>query len=161
MKQVLFLFLVLPLIGTAQTKELDIAYQKSIPGGLGKPVHLPNRDYNPNFEFDAMYSYDQKSRVYVISSDSVYRKLFWRYIYTQDSLEKYHIKGDSKDWQYKWMKEHLMDSLPIIDFSKNELVLYASCAQCLAYCEHEKERKSCHRNACNFRETFFLRAKKT
>ena len=160
MKQVLFLLLLAPLFSEAQRREWDIAYYKSIPQELGKPIHMPDRDYNPNFDWEETYNYRQKSRVYIISSDSIYRKLFWRYVYTQDSLKKYDLPGDYFQWQYKWMKEHLIDSLPIIDFSKNDLIVYAACAQCFAYCEHEQGSDSCHRNACNFRETFYIREKK-
>lgn len=159
MKQLLFLLLLTPLFSIAQRTEWDIAYNKSIPDGLGKPVHMPERDYNPHYQIDDTINYRQKSRVHIINSDSVYRKLFWRYVYTKDSLKKYNQSGEN-EYYYKWMISHLVDSLPVIDFSKNDLVLYAACSQCFAYCEHELGRDNCHRNACNFRETFYIREKK-
>lgn len=159
MKQVLFLLLLAPLFSNAQRKDWDIAYHKSIPAGIGKPIHMPDRDYNQNLNLEETYVYSQKKRVYVIKSDSVYRKLFWRYVYTEDSLRKYNKPGKN-EYYYRWMVEHMVDSLPKIDFSIHELVIYAACAQCFAYCEHEKESDSCHRNACNFRETFYIREKK-
>ena len=38
--------------------------------------------------------------------------------------------------------------------------MYASCAQCLAYCNHGAGYTSCHRNVCIFREVWFIREKK-
>jgi hypothetical protein len=35
--------------------------------------------------------------------------------------------------------------------------LYTACGQCLAFCEHEKGHNNCHRNACNFLPTWFIR----
>lgn len=155
----LFFLVSLPLFSLAQQNDWDIAFQKSIPTGNGQPIHLPVRDYNSNFSVEPTYNYWQKRRVYIISSDSIYRKLFWRYIYTRDSLKKYKELGVD-NWYYSWMEKHLVDSLPAIDFLKNELVMYAACAQCLAFCKHGDERGPCHRNACHFHETWFIRNKK-
>lgn len=158
MKQVLFLFLIFPIFSEAQRVGWDVAYEKSIPAGLGKPVHLPERDYNPKFSMYENHDYRQKSKIYIVTTDSIYRKLFWRYVYTKDSLSKFKRSGEN-EFYYNWMLSHLVDSLPIIDFSKYELILYAACAQCFANCGHEKGSNSCHRNACDFRETFFMREK--
>lgn len=160
MKQVLLFLLLLPLLSAAQRTDWDIAFMKSIPEGLGKPIHMPDRDYNPHFRFEDTVDYRQKSKVYIITTDPVYRKMFWRYIYTKDSLKKYEKDGNLSKWDHMWMRSHLIDSLPAIDFSVHELVMYAACAQCFAYCNHLEGEDHCHRNACNFRETWFIREKK-
>jgi hypothetical protein len=121
---------------------------------------MPERDYNPDLRYDDTVSYFQKNRVFIVRSDSLYRNFFWRYTYTNDSLKKYkNSKTDS--WWYKWMEKHHMDSLPVIDFSKNELLMYSACAQCLAFCNNQGMYNGpCHRNACNFREAWFIRKRK-
>ena len=160
MRKMLFLLLLFPLFLHAQRPEYERAFFKSIPDSLTRPIHMPERDYNPNFNFDYTIDYRQKNnRVVVITSDSVYRKLFWRYVYTQDSIRKY-TKLKTEPYYLNWMKEHLVDSLLVIDFSTQELVMYSACAQCLAFCNHDEGRTSCHRNACNFREAWFIREKK-
>ncbi|MBL7746950.1 MAG: hypothetical protein JNM19_05945 [Chitinophagaceae bacterium] len=159
MRKIIFLLLACPVLASAQRKEWDIAFLKSIPDSLTQPIHMPPRDYNPTFSYDDNISYGQKSRVFVVTSDSVYHQLFWRYIYTQDSLAKYK-RTDGDQWWYNWMVTHLVDSLPVIDFSKKELLMYAACAQCFAYCNHGQGEDNCHRNACNFRETWFIRDKR-
>ncbi len=161
MKRLILLFIVFPLLAEAQRTEWDIAFNKSIPDSLTRPIHMPQRDYNPGLGYDNgnKVSYRTKERVVIISSDSVYRQFFWRYIYTDDSLKAHKATGDGY-WHYKWMEKHHTDSLPVVDFSKNELVLYAACAQCLANCHHAAGSTSCHRNACMFREKWFIRAGK-
>lgn len=72
----LFFLVSLPLFSLAQQDNLDFAFQKGIPTGLGQTIHMPVRDYNPNFNIESTYNYRQKSRVYIISSDSIYRKVF-------------------------------------------------------------------------------------
>jgi len=121
---------------------------------------MPERDYNPHFRYDDTISYFQKSRVFIVRSDSVYKELFWRYTYTNDSLIKYK-KLKTDPWWYHWMEKHHVDSLPVIDFSKNELLIYAACAQCLAICNHQgMDNGPCHRNVCNFTEAWFIRKRK-
>ena len=160
MKKMLFFLLLFPVLIKAQQTEWDIAFLKSIPDSLTRPIHMPERDYNPRIRYDDTVSYFQKSRVFIVRSDSVYRELFWRYTYTNDSLMKYK-KLKTDPWWYYWMERHHVDSLPVIDFSKNELVMYAACAQCLAFCNHQGMYNGpCHRNACDFRETWFIRKRK-
>ncbi|MEO7923829.1 MAG: hypothetical protein ABIR30_09135 [Chitinophagaceae bacterium] len=162
MGKIFFLLLGWPLFTAAQKNEYDIAFAKSIPPGLGKPVRLPEREYNSNFSIVDLVDYDKRERVFIIKEDSVYRALFWRYVYTEDSLKKYRKTNDNK-YFFSWMEKHMSDSLPQIDFSKKELVLYSACAQCLAYCEHDEKNgyNSCHRNVCMFRDAWFIREKKT
>ena len=120
MRKMLFLLLLSPFLSQAQRPEYDKAFFSSIPDTLTQPIHLPERDYNPNFNFNNKVDYRQKNnRVVVITSDSVYRKIFWRYVYTQDSIKKY-TKLKTEPYYLNWMKEHLIDSLPVIDFSKQE-----------------------------------------
>jgi len=159
MRKMLFLLLLFPVLSQAQQSEYEKAFFKSVPDSLTHLIHLPERDYNPNFHFDYTIDYSQKNnRVVIITSDSVYRKIFWRYVYTQDSIIKY-TKLNTDAYYLNWMKKHLIDSLPVIDFSKQELIMYSACGQCLAFCRHDEGYTSCHRNACNFRELWFIRKK--
>jgi hypothetical protein len=162
MRKMLFLLLLFPLFSQAQHTEWDIAYNKYIPPNLGKPIHMPERTYNPIIDTIDFRQTDR--RVVVVSEDSVYRKLFSNYIYTKDSLKKYGHPDKEKDFYnwltYKSIERYLIDSIPVIDFSKNELVIYSACAQCLAFCYHNEGRASCHRNACYFREVWFVREKR-
>lgn len=158
MKRLLLLLFLCPLVVVAQRSEWDFAYNQSIPDSLTKPIHMPQRDYNPHLRYGSS-DYSIKKRVVIIQSDSLYRQFFWRYIYTEDSLKACKAIG-CDHWHYNWMEKHHVDSLSVIDFSKNELVMYAACAHCLAYCHHATGGESCHRNACNFRETWFIRKKK-
>jgi hypothetical protein len=162
MKQLFFLFLLLPLLADAQHAEWDIAFNKSIPDSLTQPIHMPVRDYNPYLAYEGSdtVNYKLKSRVIIIRSDTLYRKFFWRYVYTNDSLKAYKTAGGDP-WWHKQMEKHHVDSLPVIDFSKNELIMYSACAQCLAFCHHAAGNQSCHRNACMFREKWFIREKKS
>ena len=160
MRKMLFLLLLFPVLSQAQRPEYDRAFVNSIPDSLSRSIHLPKRDYNPNFRFEDTVDYRQKrDRIFIVTTDSVYKKLFWRYIYTQDSIIKYKQQNENS-YSLKWMEEHLVDSIPVIDFSKYELVMYSACAQCLAFCHHDEGNTSCHRNACNFREAWFIREKK-
>ncbi len=159
MRKMLFLLFFCPLLTSAQQDDWDIAYLKHRPDSLTQAIQMPERDYNPHYNYQGETNYKSRIRVVVIGTDSVYRKLFWRYTYTDDSLGKYKKEGVG-DWLYKWMVRHHIDSLPTIDFSKYELLLYAACAQCLAYCRHGDSEGPCHRNACNYQESWFIREKK-
>ncbi len=158
MKRLVCLLLLCPVLCIAQRSDREIAYSMSIPAGLGKPVHLPKRDYNPHYSLPGGTSSKNRSMIIAITTDSVYKKLFWRYIYTKDSLAEYKRKGANR-YDLFWAEQHLVDSIPVIDFSKHELILYSACAQCLAYCRHDEGYTNCHRNACNFSESWFLRDK--
>ena len=168
MRKMLFLLLLLPLFSIAQRYEWDYAYNKSIPGGLGERIHLPKRDYNFDFKWDdtLLQSFASKREgIFVVTNDAIYHKLFWRYIYTKDSLAKYRlpVMNFYDSLSYRSIQAYLIDSLPVIDFAKKELVMYTACAQCLAFCDHGKDSendRSCHRNACMYRETWFVREKK-
>jgi hypothetical protein len=161
MKQLLFLFMLFPLLADAQRTEWDIAFNKSIPDSLTQPIRMPPRDYNPYLAYEGSdtLNYKSESRVIIIGSAALYKQFFWRYVYTNDSLKAFKAAGGDP-WWYNWMEKHHADSLPVIDFSKNELVMYAACGQCLAFCHHDEGKTSCHRNACMFRERWFIREKK-
>jgi hypothetical protein len=161
MKQLLLLLLLLPSITKAQRTEWDIAFKKSIPDSLGRPVHMPARDYNPYQHYAEIdiINYKTKSSVVIIRSDTLYRKFFRHYVYTNDSLKAYKAAGGDY-WRHAWMEKHHADSLPVIDFSKNELLMYSACAQCLAFCHHDEGKTACHRNACMFREKWFIRERR-
>jgi hypothetical protein len=155
MKKMLLFLLLIPVLIKAQRTEWDIAFQKSIPDSLTRPIHMPERDYS-DFTYDVITDYKERRKVLIITSDSVYRKFFSKYIYNDDSLKKYKNAG-ADPWWYNWMVKHHIDSLPVIDFSKYELLVYAACPQCLAYCDNYEP---CHRNACSFREAWFIRKRK-
>lgn len=53
--------------------------------------------------------------------------------------------------------EKLHDSLPFIDFNRQELIGLKNCPQCLAICP---ERPGCHRNACQYVTIWYLRERK-
>ncbi|HEV7780721.1 MAG TPA: hypothetical protein VGO58_05620, partial [Chitinophagaceae bacterium] len=84
MRKMLFLLLLFPLVASAQRDDWDLAYQKNTPDSLTRPIHLPERDYNPYFSYYDTMRYESAIRVVVIREDSIYRKLFWRYTYTND-----------------------------------------------------------------------------
>lgn len=157
MRKLLFLLLILPAISYSQSKESFTAFQKSISSEFGEPIHLPELGQSPDFDIDKIASYDAKQRVLVVVSDSLYKKIFSRYNFTSDSLKA--SKRDPSDWYYKWMVQHLADSIPVIDFTKKELVMYSACGQCLAFCDHQNGHTNCHRNVCDFMVAWFLRDK--
>jgi hypothetical protein len=161
MKKLLLLFLLFPLSAEAQRTEWDIAFFKSIPDSLTQPIHMPVRDYNPSQSHDDIdiIHYKTKSRVVIIRSDTAYKKFFRHYIYTNDSLKAFKAAGGDY-WRHAWMEKHHADSLPVIDFSKNELVLYSACVQCLAFCHHAEGKTPCHRNVCRFREKWFIKERR-
>ena len=158
MKRMLFILLLVPALSFAQSNESIAAFLKSRPENLGKPVTLPHRSY-----YDILSMRDSKGRykrsfIAVITSDSVYHKIFGQYIYTKESLKNWVTAADS--FYYKLMCEYSIDSLPVFDFSKQELVLYSACGQCLAFCNHEsEEREACHRNACHMQDAWYVRNK--
>ncbi len=157
MKKLLLLLLSIPVLGFSQSESSLLAFQKSIPAELGTPLHLPDPGYNPDFNLDKIAGYEAKQRVLVIVSDSLYKLIFNNYRFTADSLKASGLPADN--WWYQQMVRHLADSLPVIDFSQKELVLYSACGQCLAYCHHDKGEPSCHRNVCEFQVAWFLRDK--
>lgn len=159
MRKLLFLLLIVPTISYSQSKESISAFQKTISTEFGEPIHLPDLGvgYDPEFDIDKIAGNEAKQRVLVVVSDSLYKKIFSRYNFTSDSLKA--SKRDPSDWYYKWMVKHLVDSLPVIDFTKKELVMYSACGQCLAFCDHQNGRTSCHRNSCTFMVAWFVREK--
>ena len=154
----LFLLLLLPVFSFAQTDESIDAFLKSRPDSLGIPVSMPDRTYYSFKEEKDSKGRHKRSFIAVITTDSEYHKIFSQYIYTKDSLKNWKLSTDS--FYYKLMCKYLVDSLPVIDFSTQELVLYAACGQCMVVCNHHgKEHESCHRNACYMQESWFLRNK--
>jgi hypothetical protein len=147
--------LLFPLLLKAQSKEEIDSFNVNIPTNLGKVIYLPDPGRG-DFEIDNIAPYDAKIRILVVTSDSLYHKIFSRFNITSDSLN--HYKGDKTGWEYKWMQRWMTDSIPFIDFSKQELVLFSACAHCLAFCNH-KVSNSCHRAACDFTNRWFVREK--
>lgn len=130
MGKVLFFFLLMPLFGITQSNEHFTAFEKSIPGSLGKRIYLPEPDYN----IDIIGDPNSAKRILLIGEDSVYRKIF--------------------SWQV-----YMNDTFPAIDFKKSELVLYSACGFCLAVCDLTSGHHSCHRPACDYQYAWFVREK--
>ncbi|MEO7983961.1 MAG: hypothetical protein ABI688_07760 [Bacteroidota bacterium] len=159
MGKMLFLLLLSPALAYAQSDESIAAFLKSKPGGLGKPVILPRSDYYPRFDY-AYYHTGNRDRgiMCVISSDTAYYKLFSIYNVTKKQLKNYKIENNDS-FYYKLQEKYLIDSLPVFDFSKQELVMYAACGQCLAFCHHSTGEDACHRNACYLQKSWYVRDK--
>lgn len=129
----LFLLFLLPTFSFGQSDESIAAFTESKPDSLGKPV--PQLD---SIEFNRLYSIRElglkRKYIYTITTEAEYKAIF---------------------------KRHQNDSLPVINFSKQELVVYAACGQCMIVCNHhDKASESCHRNACHFQQAWYLRNKK-
>lgn len=154
MRMISLIFLVLPFFSSSQRNEHVKAFQKSIPSGLGNAIRMPDPGYISDFLPKGIADYRVKQRVWVVNTDSVYRKIFRQYRYTMDSVRKY--APDTSSHLYRWMLAHLRDSLPVIDFEKQDLLVYSACGQCLAFCHHD-DYGSCHRNACLYMHEWFLR----
>jgi hypothetical protein len=133
MRKMLFLLLLLPALSFAQSDESIAAFTISKPDSLGKPVPQLN-----GIKFNHLYSIRElglkRKYIYTITTEAEYKTVFNRY---------------------------QNDSLPVFDFSKQELVVYAACGQCMIVCNHhEKRNESCHRNACHFQQAWYVREKK-
>ena len=155
MGKMLFLLLLCPCFADAQDSDYDIAFQKSIPDSLTQSIRMPKSDYY-DVKYDVIPDRKERRKGFIVKSDFIYRKFFSKYRYTDESLKK-HKDAGGNPWTYNWMANHHIDSLPVIDFSKNELLIYVACPQCLAYCDNYEP---CHRNVCSFREAWFIRGKK-
>jgi len=151
-----FILLIVPVTFFGQSIEPVTAFLNSIPDNLGRPVSLPERNHGLPVSWD---NYERRQYVYIITSDSVYRQVFSQYRFTKDSLSGYIWDNDSSLYKYM-LRYHLIDSLPVFDFSKEELVLYSACGYCSAYCNHHgKKHEPCHRGACDFMDAWFVREK--
>ena len=133
MKKMLLILLLVPVLGFAQRDEWTKAWLLNQPDSLGKPITMPKYKYYSKLY--SVFEIGQKSTyVYTITADSVYHKIF-------NDLPK--------------------DSLPAIDFSKQELMVYVACPQCLATCHHTgRDNEPCHRNACMYKESWYVKDKK-
>lgn len=136
MKRVLFFFLLTPLIGIAQRNEHLQAFGKSVPVSIGKPIALPDTRFDPDYEIEGIAEPPSARRIRLIRNDSEYRKIFSRYDLSNDSL-------------------------PFIDFTKYDLVLYGGCGFCLSVCDLTSGHHSCHRPACDYQYRWFLREKES
>lgn len=147
----LFLLLAFPLYASAQPPLWDIFLSNKDIDSIGQRIHMP-----ANVKYTDIIDHRQKTGSFVITTDSVYRKFSWRFIYTNDSLKRH--RNAAEDPWYAWMKKYHVDSIPHIDFSKHELVIYIACYYCLTVCD---DNVPCHRNACSYMEKYFLRKKTT
>jgi len=160
----LFLLMIIPVTVFSQSDSL-LRIFSSIPEN-SRPVHLPERLYTPEYNLDDSFNVWQILRVYTIKSDSVYHLVFQRYNLTKDSLRKmtsgpdslWYIEDDSA--MYKSYCRYLVDSLPVFDFLKVELIMYSACIYCLETCDHNNgERESCHRGGCWYIDKWFVKEK--
>jgi len=133
MRKMLFLLLIVPALSKAQSHESILAFQKSRPDSLGTPVSaLENRPFTRLYEIRELGL--QRKYIYTVSTETAYRTVFGYFP---------------------------VDSLPVFNFSKQELIVYAACGQCLAFCGHQgKKGEACHRNACHFQQAWYMREKK-
>ena len=157
----IFTLLLCPLFMSAQRNNPDSIFLKSIPVGLGKTIHLPELRWHLHFSPDKNFDFKQRALTFIVTSDSVYHNLFKDYHYTQDSLRNYHFTTYNffDSLSYNRILRYLSDSLPVIDFARQELILYSACEKCLEVCNHKDGGESCHRAACNFRDAWFIREK--
>lgn len=132
MKKLFFLLLFIPFGSSAQIdKEEDLLLKFNADTSLGRLVKLPQLKRG---ELNKYFEIGRKSKYgYTVSEDSIYRKIF----------AAYH-----------------KDSLPVIDFTKEELLLHVYCPHCLVNCRHSRLDYPCHRNACSYSNAWFIRDKK-
>ncbi len=129
----LCLLLSLCLQGFSQRSEYFQAFRDQTPPGLGQEIFLPDPGLDAAFDLHRFDPRFGNKLIFVVATDSMYHRVFSNY---------------------------QKDSLPFIDFSRNELVMYSACGQCLANCEHDKqENTACHRNACYYMRAWFIRAR--
>ena len=126
------LLLIFHLSVSAQREDHIAAFRAHIPAGIGKEIDLPDPGYGARFDLSRFQPQFGNTLIMVVVSDSMYRNVFSRF-------EK--------------------DSLPEIDFSRNELILYMACGQCLSVCQHNNGNTACHRNVCYYQRAWFIREK--
>lgn len=156
MRTLLLLILTCFCTSTYSQDAWKLAFRAHIPKELGTELQMPDPGLG-EFSLEQFHRTSGVTTIMAIASDSLFRKIFSRYHYTKDSLNNF--QGDHNEWQYKMMVEYQVDSLPLIDFSRFDLVVFSGCGQCMANCQHDKGIQSCHRNACEFQHAWFLREK--
>ncbi|MEO7923830.1 MAG: hypothetical protein ABIR30_09140 [Chitinophagaceae bacterium] len=129
MRKLLFVLLFIPAIaGAQQDKEGNNLFLRKTDSSC-RFISLP-----PLWRSDLTKVYEvggKSSYQYIINHDSVYYRIFSRY---------------SKD------------SLPVFDFSKQELLVRISCSYCIGMMAMNRE--PAHRNACSYNDSWCLRDKK-
>ncbi len=133
MKKWTLFLLLLPMAAHAQKKEWVDAFIKSRPDSLGAAVVSRQHIFHYNSLYRMFDSGGKSVYLFSVQSDSLYLKI---------------------------RNEFSSDSLPGINFSEQELLIYVACPQCLAVCAHEGwDLKPCHRNACMYQESWYIRNK--
>lgn len=133
MKRILLIFLLLPVICFAQKgKYAEAPFPLAGDTSLGKVIKMPDLR---KWEQDNYFEIGMKSKyVYAVNNDSLYKKIF---------------AACSKD------------SLPVINFNQQKLFVRVYCPQCVVTCSHTgTDNEPCHRNACMYREVWYVRNKK-
>lgn len=128
-----FLFLLLPVICFAQKDKYTGAFFL-LAGDTSSGIVIKMPDLR-KWELHKHFEIGLKSKyVYAINNDSLYKKIFAAY---------------SKD------------SLPVINFNQQELFVRVYCPQCVITCSHiGTDNEPCHRNACMYREIWYVQNKK-
>lgn len=128
MRRMLFLLLLFPVSLSAQIKEAG-TFWKWAGDSSSRPVSLPDLRYS---DLHKVYEVGKKSSYfYIVDHDSVYYRIFSRFA---------------------------KDSLPVFDFSKQELIVNIACVYCSGGGNLNGTPR--HRNACGYADFWFLRDKK-
>jgi hypothetical protein len=129
--KLLFILILLPFLAHSQYEKLKVANFR-FPGvdSTAKLIKLPVLS---QAQYEVLQDFGRySSYVNYVRSDTLYYRLF----------QRYHP-----------------DSLPLIDFSKNELILTTACHQCIAYCNDEGQNTPCHRNVCSYTFIWYLKGR--
>jgi hypothetical protein len=131
MKKLLILLLLLPVFAAAQDYRHKRALYNFYKDSSGTLLELPEiRSWDLYHFFEIG---GRSTYTYTVHTDSLYYAIF---------------------------KKTNPDSLPSINFMKQELVARIACAQCLTYCRRNGwENQPCHRNACRYSVNWYLRKK--
>ena len=110
---------------------------------------------------EALFGLKQDTNAKYIKLPPLWRSDFYNlYRVGKYSSYRYLIKEEST--YLKIFSRYHRDSLPVFDFTKQELVVSIACSQCLVVCKHNdfRDNEPCHRNACNYSEIWFVREKR-
>lgn len=127
----MLIFLLIPIFSFAQKDKLENILFRLQPDTNAKQVILPKVR---GIDFYKQYEVGIKSvHDYIVSDDSTYFRIFSRYP---------------------------KDSLPMFDFTKQELLVNLFCLQCLTFCSHDGwDYQPCHCNACRYSYVWYVRNK--
>ncbi|MEI9810694.1 MAG: hypothetical protein WDO16_24050 [Bacteroidota bacterium] len=129
MKTFFSFLLLIPFLSFEQQGTSVYGFEGMKKDSICKPVSLPDLQ---SADLSEMYDLGKNSFYdYIVSHDSVYYRIFSRYA---------------------------KNSLPVYDFSKQELLVHISCRYCAGSGSYNNEPR--HRNACQYKAFWCLRNKK-